>query len=315
MVAVGLILVASFLVVLPHLLPLSRVAPSSAAAIWLLALALRAGVVLTGAVAAIVVVPQSRPFQDLARACWHQAGLDVSGHRLADAATALPLVALALSLVWLVVKLGRSVTALDVYLRRYAKGQGPFGSTLVTERQVVLAASTLGRPRVVVSEGAVQRLDDDELTAGLAHEFGHLQRRHRPVLLLGRMFATLSRPLPASAAAERALHLSLERDADEYAVARTSDPLSLASAICKAAGSGIPRALAALRGGEVAIRLHQLVEHGGRRRSSTAVERCAQLLAAVMAAATFALLVGVSAWTIDSAVSVRAAHVSAVATH
>jgi hypothetical protein len=51
----------------------------------------------------------------------------------------------------------------------------------------------------------------------------------------------LGRPVPGTRAALRGLLLSLDRDADEFAVARTGDPLALASAICKVAGGSARR--------------------------------------------------------------------------
>ena len=311
----AIVIAALVLASVPHLLPLNRVAPRSAAAIWLLSLGLRAGVALTAALAVLVFAPQSEPFQDLARACWHAAGLDIPGHPLADAATALPLIAAAASLAWVAFGLVRSAAALRAYLRGHSRGRGPSGSTLVDEADVMLAASTLGRPRVVVSDGAVEQLDPSEMTAAIEHEFGHLRLRHRPLLVMSQALGPLSRPVPGARSAGRALRLSLERDADEYAVARTRDPLALASAICKAAASRtVPTGLAALGGSGVGVRLHQLVDHGGRRRSSRAVEHCCRALAALMAATALALLVSVPVWAAGSAVSVRAAHLQAVAT-
>ena len=97
---------------------------------------------------------------------------------------------------------------------------------------------------------------------------------------------------PRSGAAYRELCFSLERDADEYALAQTRDPLALASAICKAAlhqRVGLP-AIGLGRQGRVALRLEHLLA-GGRRRAGPRVERAAQLLAASM----FALMLLVAA--------------------
>ena len=316
MVVPAVILVAVLFAVLPHRLRLTHVAPPTAAAVWLLALALRAALVTSAATAALVLIPQSHPFRDLARECWHQAGFDVSGHPLADAAIALPALALAASALWIAGGLTRSAAALAAYLRRRERGNGPLGSTLIAEPEVLLAASTLGRPRVFVSRGAVDQLDDEELEAGVAHEYGHLRRHHRPLLVLADVLSTLSWPLPGSGAALRHLRLSLERDADEYAVARTRDPLALASAICKAATGAVPAGVAALGGrADIGVRLEQLVDYGGRRRSHAEVERATRALAALMAATTLAILTVVPGWALASFVPVRAAHVAAVAPH
>ena len=315
MVVPAVIVVAGLLAALPHRLRLTHVAPAAAGAIWTLALALRAALVASGAIAALILLPQSDAFRDLAQACLHAAGLDVSGHPLADAATALPALALVASPLWIVASLARSAVALSAYVRGRERGRGPMGSTLIAESEVLLAASTLGRPRVFVSDGALGKLDRDELAAGVAHEYGHLRRHHRPLLLLANALTVVSRPLPGSATARRQLQLHLERDADEYAVARTRDPLSLASAICKAAVHA-PTGSAALGGGaDLGVRLEQLVEYGGRRRSPAKVERRTRLLAGAMAAVTLAVLVSLPAWAAGSLVSVRAAHVAVVAPH
>lgn len=315
MLVPAVVVVAGLLAALPHGLRLTRVAPASAAAIWMFALALRAALVVSAAIAALVLVPQSHAFRDLAQACWHAAGLDVSGHPLADAATALPAIALAASSVWVAASLARSALALSAYLRGRERGRGPMGSTLIAESDVLLAASTLGRARVFVSHGALSKLDQDELTAGMAHEHGHLRRHHRPLLLLADVLTTVSRPLPGSATVRRQLHLNLERDADEYAVARTQDPLSLASAICKAAVDA-PAGVAALGGGaDLGVRLEQLVEYGGRRRSPARVERRTRVLAGAMAGVVLAFLVAMPSWAVGSLVSVRAAHLAVVAPH
>jgi hypothetical protein len=136
---------------------------------------------------------------------------------------------------------------------------------------VVVAAAGFRSPRVVVSAGALLRLDDEELNAGLEHEWGHVVRRHRFVSLLGRACQGLSRFLPGGRRALRELDLHLERDADDYAVRRTGDPLALASAICKAAAPPARLrgpALANLAGVGLADRLRRLSGAGtGPRRS------------------------------------------------
>jgi hypothetical protein len=125
-------------------------------------------------------------------------------------------------------------------IARHALGAGPDDSVIVGGPEVLMAAAGPRRPRVVISAGALTALDDDELTAGLDHERGHIVRRHRFVLLFALVCHGAGRFLPGSRRALTELSFHLERDADRWALARPNDPMALASAICKAAG-GTPQ--------------------------------------------------------------------------
>jgi hypothetical protein len=286
-------------VALPHVLPLERVAPVLAAAVWLNALLLRAAVAIGGAIFLFVYLPETGLFQALARWCLHEvvpllaAHLGLSGHPLAHAALVLPALALAASLMWLLVGLARAWMALRSQLRA-ALGDGPDGSTIIPDEKVLVAVTALGRARIVLSDAALGVMDAEELRACVAHERGHLRRRHRPLLLLGSVLSALARPLPKTRAAERELAFHLERDADEFAVRQTRDPLALASAICKAAQSRTPAWTGLAGRGPVTSRLEILVD-GGPQRSSV-VERAAAALAALLAVMTLAITITVTAW-------------------
>jgi hypothetical protein len=286
-------------VALPHTLPLRRVAPVIAAAVWLNALLLRAAVAIGGAIFFFVYLPQTGLFQALARWCLHEVvpllttHLGLSGHPLAHAALVLPALALAASLMWLVVGLARAWVVLRRQLRA-ALGDGPGGSTVISDDEVLVALTALGRPRIVLSDAALGVMDPDELRACVAHERGHLHRRHRPLLLLGSLLSALARPLPWTRAAEREFTFHLERDADEFAVRETRDPLALASAICKAAQSRTPAWTGLAGRGPVTSRLEILVDGGPRR--SAVVERTAAALAAMLAAVTLAIAVTIPTW-------------------
>jgi peptidase M48-like protein len=263
-------LVLSAAIATPHLFPLQGVTPIWAAAIWLATLALRALLAAVAALFVFVHLPQTGLFDVLSHWCLHQVlpllgtELGVSEHPVAHAAGLLPAAVVVSSLTWLVFALIRSWVALARLLRR-AVGEGPGGSTVVHDPSLLVAATRLGRRRILVSDAALHAMDPQELEASLAHEVGHLQRRHRPILLAGSVLAAIARALPGTEAARRELHFHLERDADEFAVSRTSDPLALASAICKAAATA-PRGLIALRGrGHARLRLSYLVDDKPRR--------------------------------------------------
>jgi len=265
-VALALVLLAGLAT--PHFQDLRRVSPRAAAAIWLLALALRALVSIGAAVFFFVFVPRTSLYDAVAQWCWHEALpvvseiLGFSGHALPHAAVILPAIALALSLLWLALGLLRGWLAVRRLIAR-ALGEGPLGSTVVPDDRVVLAAAGLGRKRILVSAGALGALDERELAASLAHESGHLSRGHRPLMILGMALGALARPVPGTRAAERRLAFHLERDADEYAVRMTRDPLALASAICKAATCLSP-VLVTLGGrGSTTSRVESLLERDG----------------------------------------------------
>ncbi len=290
----GLTLTAAIAV--PHLLGLERVTPMWAAVVWLATLALRALVTAVGAVFLFVHLPQIGLFDALTHWCLHQVlpllttELGVSEHPVAHAAGLLPAAVLAGSLIWLAFALTRSWVALTRMLRR-AVGDGPAGSTVVHDHGLVVAVPRLGRRRIVVSDAALRAMDPQELEASLAHEVGHLHRRHRPILLAASVLAAVARVVPGTQAARRELQFHLERDADEYAVSRTSDPLALASAICKAA-TAQPRGLIALGGrGHARLRVGYLIDEQPRR-AGRGLELATRALAGLLVAMVFALAAG-----------------------
>jgi Zn-dependent protease with chaperone function len=293
LVAVVMIAVAA-----PHLVALETVSPPTASAVWLSALALRALVSLGAAAFVLLYLPQTELFSAIAAWCWHAvvpvlaAHLGLSGHPLADAATTLPSLALAASLLWVVAGIARAALALRRHLRKAEHRAGPLGCTVVCDPGVMVAVPAVGRGRVLISEGALQLMDGEELAASVAHEFAHLRRRHRPMLVLGIVLAALARPLPGTRAAHRGLEFSLERDADEYAVRHTRDPLALASAICKVARCTAPSFAVSLGGrGRVAQRVAHLLGEGVR--AGATREWASRLLAAAMAALVLAVSGGI----------------------
>ena len=287
-------------IALPHLLRLPGIEPATAARLWAANLALRA---LTGvfiAVSLVVLVPASAVFASLTHWCWHAilpliaTHLGLNGHSVGDVATVLPSAALALSLFWVGVGVFRVARAVRKLVQRAALGPGPEDSVIVGGRDIVVAAAGLTRPTVIVSAGALAQLDDDELAAGLAHERGHIARRHRWVLVYAEACRALAVFLPGTRAAVAQLKLHLERDADRWALSARSDRLALASAIVKAATS-LSRpstALAALAGPEDQLtqRLRDLVEPGtgdrpwaGRTAHVVAVASCVAALGLTIA--------------------------------
>jgi hypothetical protein len=242
-------------IVLPHALRLERAEPATACLLWGAALGLRALLVVGTVAGALVLLHPGhllRAFAEWPCAPHHQ----VAGH----AAAALGGLALAVSLIWALARVMQATLAVR-RLVRAPLGQGPEGSVIVGGDDVMLAAAGLTRPTLVVSAGALARLDDAELAAAMAHERAHIRRRHRYVLLYAELCRVLGRPLPGTGRAVRELRFHIERDADRCAVRERSDRLALASAICKAATGATTRAgIAALGGDGTAARVRELLQ-------------------------------------------------------
>ncbi|MGI8512945.1 MAG: M56 family metallopeptidase [Solirubrobacteraceae bacterium] len=261
-------LLALAAIAVPHALALDEVRPSVAAAMWLAALMLRAVIALFVAVFAIFYLPASATFAALTHWCWAEVlplitthlHLALNGHDLGNVATLAPSLALTLLALWTLIAASRAARTIGRSVRRAGIGSGPNGSVIVAGPDVVLAAAGIAAPRVVVSAGALAVLDDHELAAGLEHERAHIVRRHRYFLLVAELCRSIGRIVPGSRRAIRELSFHLERDADQWALQRTHDPLALASAICKAAAPSNEPALVALAGSAGPRRVSQLLE-------------------------------------------------------
>ena len=255
MTAAALVAAALAGIGLPHLLRLERADPATAVVLWGAALVLRALVVVGTVAGALVLLHPAqllRAFAEWPCAPHHH----VAGHAVAAAGG----LALALSFVWALARVVQATLAVRRLVRR-PLGRGPEGSVIVGGDDVVLAAAGLTRPTLVVSAGALTRLDDAELSAALAHERAHIRRRHRWVLLIAELCRVLGRPLPGTAHAVRELRFQIERDADRSAVRDRADRLALASAICKAAtGASTRPGMAALGGDGTAARVRELLQ-------------------------------------------------------
>ena len=299
-------------VCIPHVLPLHRVAPRTAGTVWLLALWLRALLTIATAIFFFVYLPQTHLFEEVARWCLHNVlpilsgHVGVSGHPLVHFAVILPGLMLAASVLWMLGGLVRGWIAVRMHLARRALGTGPDGATVVDDDAIVVAVTRLGRARILVSRAALGAMDENELSASLAHEQGHVRRRHRPALLLASLLAALARPLPGTRAAHRGVVFNLERDADEYAVARTRDPLALASAIGKAASAPLAGTTGLVGKGGVVLRMNYLIE-GGKCRSTSRVERAARATAALLALLVVGLTATLPVWGVTTPARAAAA--------
>lgn len=95
------------------------------------------------------------------------------------------------------------------------------------------------RGQVVISQGLLDALDQEEQAAVLLHEEGHLRSWHQPLLLLARAAAAALRPLPSARKAMDLVEQAIEEAADDYASAKLGRPTLVASSISKAAIAGL----------------------------------------------------------------------------
>ncbi|GAA1561790.1 M56 family metallopeptidase [Kribbella lupini] len=113
--------------------------------------------------------------------------------------------------------------------------------------------------RVVVSVGALERLDDGELRAVLAHEQAHLRARHDLVL---EAFTALHMAFPRWVRSDVALEQArtlVELLADDDA-RRRNGPLPLARALVALAGSPAPAAGMAMAKSATVLRVQRLAD-------------------------------------------------------
>lgn len=113
-------------------------------------------------------------------------------------------------------------------------------------------------PRVVVSQGAVDLLSEEELGAVLAHERAHIMGRHHLALAACQAFATVFPGLPLARGLREQIPLLLEMAADDRAL-RTYQRNVLATAMFEMATATAPEGALASGGHSVLIRLQRLL--------------------------------------------------------
>jgi Zn-dependent protease with chaperone function len=143
------------------------------------------------------------------------------------------------------------------------------------------------RSRVVVSEGALNALADNEMAAILTHERAHLRARHDLVL---EMFTAVHAAFPRfvrSANALNAVRLLIELLADDAAL-RATGPTPLARALVACAAGRTPAGAMAAGGPTTVLRVRRL---GGRGNSIVLAITAYLAAAAVLVVPTVALAV------------------------
>lgn len=117
------------------------------------------------------------------------------------------------------------------------------------------------RHRVVLSEGTLDNLADDELRAVLCHEHSHLRARHDLIL---EAFTAVYEAFPRvvrSGSALGSVKLLVEMLADDSAV-RVTGPTPLARALVTCAGAPTPTGALAVGGPTTVLRVQRLADPG-----------------------------------------------------
>jgi hypothetical protein len=130
---------------------------------------------------------------------------------------------------------------------------------LAEETPLAYCLPALRGSRVIVSVGALDRLDDNELRAVLAHEQAHLRARHDLVL---EAFTALHMAFPRFVRSDVALDQArtlVELLADDDA-RRRNGPLPLARALVALAGSPAPEAGLAAAKSSTVLRVQRLAD-------------------------------------------------------
>lgn len=207
---------------------------------------------------------------------------------------------------WLVYTAGRTLRA----TRAADPGRSGFGAPtsttggvpfyLLPVEQPIAYASGIRRGQVVVSEGLVRILTDEERRAALAHEVAHVRGGHPGLLFIGRVVAQAFGALPPARRAFASLRRELEAAADDEAARAVGDPRVVATAIAKvglAGAAGVADAALAEEA-DIAYRVGRLLGQYPRSRPRGVVALAlAGLLAGGLVASQCAVLHPGALWT------------------
>ncbi len=142
--------------------------------------------------------------------------------------------------------------------RLVGRPEPSLGAVLIEHSEPV-AYCVAGRdPTVILSTGAVDRLDPGQLGAVLAHERAHLAGRHHQLLALAHIGRLVLPFLPLMREADVQVKRLVEMHADDAAV-RSSDPRSLATALVVLATSATPAPALAAAATDSVQRIHRLL--------------------------------------------------------
>lgn len=152
---------------------------------------------------------------------------------------------------------------------------------LPVERPMAFAVG-LRRGKVVVSQGLMDLLSEEEGRAAVAHEVAHIQGGHPGLLFLGRVMTQAFGVLPPARRAFASLRRELEAAADDQAARAVGNPEVVARAIAKVglAGAGPGPGAALADEADLAYRVGRLL---GRHPESNARATVALILTGLLA--------------------------------
>lgn len=144
---------------------------------------------------------------------------------------------------------------------------------VVLPTDAVIAVSVPGSPRqIVVSQGLVHLLSDDEFATVVRHETAHLRHHHQRFLTSASAIEHAFWYLPLIRRSTRALRCGIERWADEEAMTASPDGReSLRTALLKVTSSFVQPGLAAFSGPETLLERLAALEDEAPRSASLSI--------------------------------------------
>jgi Zn-dependent protease with chaperone function len=120
-------------------------------------------------------------------------------------------------------------------------------------------ALPVGRGKIVVSQGVIERLDPAQLSAVVRHELSHLTHNHHWYLLVADLVERVFSVIPAISRSTSSLRLAVEQWADDDSILVPADRLIISAAMRYLVGLPAgPTVAAYAREDLVASRLHYL---------------------------------------------------------
>lgn len=160
------------------------------------------------------------------------------------------------------IKGGLGIIRAEVSIRRLPVSGRKGNIILIRDNGKAAFTHGLLRPKVYLSYGLIKSLDKGELKSVILHEFHHKKNLDPLKFMLLGMLRDSFFYIPAVREVAEAIRVRKEHEADDAAVSVTSEPLSLAGALLKAARaeSSFASVHAAGPQGRVAERVKRILE-------------------------------------------------------
>jgi len=146
---------------------------------------------------------------------------------------------------------------LDLVGRRSERAPG---ALLLDDARVAAYCLPGVRPRIVLSAGALEILDNEGLGAVLAHERGHARERHGIVLLPFAAMDSLLHFIPYARHARPAVAGLLEMAADDFATRRIARHTLAEALVAMASAGAAPSCALAAASTAVVVRVQRLLD-------------------------------------------------------